>query len=107
MSACLETLLEKAQQGDRDAREQLVVDNSGLVWSIARRFYGKGSLYARIAQANSGIVKNPNLIYPGQVLTIPPLSLLPGEGELTGSAAVAASVQSTYDPDTGTWRLGL
>ena len=42
MSACLETLLEKAQQGDRDAREQLVVDNSGLVWSIARRFYGRG-----------------------------------------------------------------
>lgn len=42
MSSCLETLLEKAQQGDRDAREQLVVDNSGLVWSIARRFYGRG-----------------------------------------------------------------
>ena len=42
MSASLETLLEKAQQGDRDAREQLVVDNSGLVWSIARRFYGRG-----------------------------------------------------------------
>lgn len=42
MSVCLETLLEKAQQGDWDAREQLVVDNSGLVWSIARRFYGRG-----------------------------------------------------------------
>lgn len=42
MSASLEALLEQAQQGDRDAREQLVVDNSGLVWSIARRFYGRG-----------------------------------------------------------------
>ena len=42
MSASLEALLEKAQQGDREAREQLVVENAGLVWSIARRFYGRG-----------------------------------------------------------------
>ena len=42
MSASLEALLEQAQQGDREAREQLVVENAGLVWSIARRFYGRG-----------------------------------------------------------------
>ena len=38
MSASLETLLRRAQDGDKDAREQLVVENTGLVWSIARRF---------------------------------------------------------------------
>ena len=42
MSASLEALLEQAQQGDREAREQLVVENAGLVWSIAQRFYGRG-----------------------------------------------------------------
>lgn len=42
MTVSQETLLEQAQRGDRDAREQLVVENSGLVWSIARRFYGRG-----------------------------------------------------------------
>lgn len=42
MSASLETLLRRAQDGDKDAREQLVVENTGLVWSIARRFFGRG-----------------------------------------------------------------
>lgn len=37
---------------------------------IAKRFYGSGSQYSKIAAANPGI-KNPNLIYPGQVLSIP------------------------------------
>ena len=36
------TLLEQAVQGDKDAREQMVVENSGLIWSIVRRFFGRG-----------------------------------------------------------------
>lgn len=35
-------LIRRAQAGDRSASEQLVVDNAGLIWSIARRFYGRG-----------------------------------------------------------------
>ena len=35
-------LIEKAHQGDKEARDQLVVDNMGLVWSIVRRFQGRG-----------------------------------------------------------------
>lgn len=35
-------LIEKAQAGDRQASEQLVIDNTGLVWSVARRFFGRG-----------------------------------------------------------------
>lgn len=42
MSATLTELLALAQQGDQAAREQLVVENAGLVWSIARRFFGRG-----------------------------------------------------------------
>ncbi len=38
----MEDLLEKAQKGDKQAREQLIVENSGLVWSIARRYFGRG-----------------------------------------------------------------
>lgn len=38
----MEELLRRAQQGDADAKEQLVVDNAGLIWSIARRFFGRG-----------------------------------------------------------------
>lgn len=41
------------------------------LWNIAKKFYGKGSKYTLIYNANKGIIKNPSLIYPGQVLTIP------------------------------------
>lgn len=42
MSGDLLDLVAKSQAGDRDAREQLVVENGGLIWSIARRFFGRG-----------------------------------------------------------------
>lgn len=42
------------------------------LWNIAKKFYGNGSKYTVIYNANKGVIGgNPNLIYPGQVLTIP------------------------------------
>lgn len=41
MSAALE-LLRAAQEGDRDACEQAVIKNNGLIWSVVRRYYGRG-----------------------------------------------------------------
>ena len=42
------------------------------LWNIAKKFYGNGSKYTVIYNANRGVIGgNPNLIYPGQVLTIP------------------------------------
>ena len=41
MNAQLE-LLRAAQAGDRDACERAVAENSGLIWSIVRRYYGRG-----------------------------------------------------------------
>lgn len=38
----LETLISLAQQGDKQAQEQLITENSGLIWSVARRFIGRG-----------------------------------------------------------------
>lgn len=35
-------LLEAAKAGDNDACERLLLDNSGLIWSVARRYYGRG-----------------------------------------------------------------
>ena len=35
-------LIAKAQAGDAQASEQLMIDNTGLVWSVARRFFGRG-----------------------------------------------------------------
>lgn len=36
------SLLDAAREGDNDACEQLLLDNSGLIWSVARRYYGRG-----------------------------------------------------------------
>ena len=38
-----EELIRRAQNGDKDASEQLVTENAGLVWSVARRFIGRGA----------------------------------------------------------------
>ena len=38
-----QALIDAAQQGDRAAAEQLVVENTGLIWSIARRYFGRGT----------------------------------------------------------------
>ena len=35
-------LLRAAQEGDRQACERMVEENSGLIWSIVRRYYGRG-----------------------------------------------------------------
>lgn len=39
----LEELIARSQQGDKAASELLVTENSGLIWSVARRFIGRGT----------------------------------------------------------------
>ena len=36
-------LIAAAQQGDQDACDRLVRENTGLIWSIVRRYYGRGA----------------------------------------------------------------
>ena len=46
-----------------------VVKKGDTLWAIAAKYLGSGTKYPQIASENN--IKNPNLIYPGQVLTIP------------------------------------
>jgi nucleoid-associated protein YgaU len=39
--------------------------------AIAKRYYGKASLYTRIHEANKELIPDPNKIYPGQKIKIP------------------------------------
>lgn len=41
------------------------------LWSIAVRAFSDGYAWTKIWQANKTLIKNPNLIYPGQVLKLP------------------------------------
>lgn len=47
------------------------VKSGDCLWNIAKKYYGNGSQYTKIYNANRDKIKNPNLIYPGQVFTIP------------------------------------
>ena len=47
------------------------VKKGDCLWKIAKKYYGSGAQYTKIYEANKDKIKNPNLIYPGQVLTIP------------------------------------
>lgn len=47
------------------------VKSGDCLWKIAKQFYGDGSLYTKIYNANRNQITNPNLIYPNQVFIIP------------------------------------
>jgi nucleoid-associated protein YgaU len=53
----------------RPAPRTYTVVSGDTLWAISERFYGDGSKYQLIADASG--VSNPDLIHPGQVLTIP------------------------------------
>jgi nucleoid-associated protein YgaU len=52
------------------------VAKGDTLWKIAETHYGKGhgGKYPVIFEANKPMLKDPDEIYPGQVLRIPPLS---------------------------------
>jgi len=51
------------------AARTYTVESGDTLWAISERFYGDGSKYQVIADASG--ISNPDLIQPGQVLTIP------------------------------------
>lgn len=59
------------------AKQQTYTVKSGdTLGVICRKFYGSSSLYKKLADYNG--IKNPNLIYPGQILKLPDKSQLQG-----------------------------
>lgn len=55
------------------AREagRVVVQPGNSLWRIARQLYGQGQQYTVIYEANRGQIRDPDLIYPGQVFETP------------------------------------
>lgn len=54
---------------EEPAARTYTVESGDTLWAIAERFYGDGSKYQVIADASG--IPNPDLIHPGQVVTIP------------------------------------
>ncbi|MGH6953410.1 MAG: Ig-like domain-containing protein [Alphaproteobacteria bacterium] len=53
---------------------RVVVQPGNSLWRIARRSYGHGVMYAVIYEANQDQIRDPDLIYPGQIFTVPPVN---------------------------------
>jgi len=49
----------------------LIVQPGNSLWRLARRVYGSGLSYTVIFETNKDQIRNPDLIYPGQVLAVP------------------------------------
>lgn len=74
--ARITTIPSRGQSGEiktaaETTNEMYTVVKGDCLWNIAKKFYGSGSQYSKIYNANRDKIKNPNLIYPGQVFIIP------------------------------------
>lgn len=65
----------EAPQDVADAQPTLAstvtVQPGSTLWAIARDRYGEGIAYVRVFNANKDLIRDPDLIYPGQVFTVP------------------------------------
>ncbi len=48
-----------------------VIEKGDTLWAIAAKHLGKGNRYPEIFEANREVIKDPDLIYPGQKIRIP------------------------------------
>jgi nucleoid-associated protein YgaU len=51
--------------------KSITVQTGATLWAIARERYGEGNLYLRVFEANADSIRDPDLIYPGQVFDLP------------------------------------
>ena len=51
--------------------DRVIVQPQQNLWRLARRAYGRGIRYTDIYEANRDQIRNPNLIFPGQVFAVP------------------------------------
>ncbi|MDE2792382.1 MAG: LysM peptidoglycan-binding domain-containing protein [Paracoccaceae bacterium] len=69
-----EEILEELRSAQPLAKTRLtrvIIQPGHTLWAIARRAYGAGIQYVRIYEANLDQIKDPDLIYPGQIFDVP------------------------------------
>ncbi|VAW21209.1 LysM domain protein, partial [hydrothermal vent metagenome] len=58
-------------EDQRFASGKVIIRRGDNLWTIARRVYGFGIRYIAIFEANKNKIRDPDLIYPGQVFDLP------------------------------------
>jgi nucleoid-associated protein YgaU len=64
-----------APAGAGSVAASVTVQPGNTLWTLARTRYGSGTMYTQIFTANREQIRDPDLIYPGQILS------MPGDGE--------------------------
>lgn len=68
----IELPFERASLDQIELRDgKVIVQPGNSLWRIARRAYGRGAQYTIIYEANADQIRDPDLIYPGQIFEVP------------------------------------
>jgi nucleoid-associated protein YgaU len=57
---------------EQEQVEYYIIQQGDTLSKIAQHFYGNANKYPRIFEANREVIKDANLIFPGQKIRIPP-----------------------------------
>ncbi|MGC1496507.1 MAG: peptigoglycan-binding protein LysM [Sulfitobacter sp.] len=64
-------VLAQASEAQNGPIKAITVQAGATLWAIARDRYGDGRLYVRVVKANESSIRDPDLIYPGQIFDLP------------------------------------
>jgi len=67
------TMEQISEENVREIPEEIfyTIEKGDTLWAIASKYYDDGSKYTHIIDANIEVIKNADLIYPGQAIRIP------------------------------------
>lgn len=82
--ARVETPFQRMELSDWPTQKVVVVQPGNSLWRLARRIYGKGVRYTVIYEANRNQIRDPDLIFPGQVFVVPRDAEAPNADAETG-----------------------
>lgn len=67
------TMEQISEESVKEIPEEIfyTIEKGDTLWGVATKYYDDGSLYTHIVDANLEVIKNADLIYPGQTIRIP------------------------------------
>jgi len=67
------TMEQISEENQREIPEEIfyTIEKGDTLWAIATKYYDDGSKYTHIVDANIEVIKDADLIYPGQTIRIP------------------------------------